>query len=102
MHFDSYSIARKRYRMRRTLRFAAVVLVAIAVWLAAFWAVQMVVSVAAPAVGWIIGLPIAPTGAFVFTAVFLLIVERKFTTWIVPAAPKGCPNCGYSIDSPVS
>lgn len=99
MHFDAYSIARKRYRMRRTLRFIALILVTLAVWYTTFWVCQLVISSLSATIGWISVFPIAPAGSFVITAGVLMLFERKLSSWIVPPAPKGCPNCGYAIDT---
>lgn len=96
MYFDSYSIARKRYRMRKTLRFAALVCLTIAVAVVAW-------SIARALINWnsnarSLVLAILDGVSFFAAAGFLLAVERWGIRLVVPPAPRGCPNCAYPVD----
>lgn len=94
---DLASVMRKRYRMERNIRFAALVLFVIwivyfAFGLATVWPyfferaskVRIIMSLTAPV-------------PFLLGAVFLGGLSRRIARWVLPLPRSGCPRCGYRL-----
>lgn len=94
MTFDAWSIARKRYRMRKTLRVAVVVLMTTGVAIAAAPLIQSVRSIMR---GDYIASAITGLVPFMVGAGSLLLADRFLLRWLVPMPTKACPACGYAI-----
>lgn len=94
MVFDTFSIARKRYRMGRTLRFGALVLAMIAFVTEAYevWSALRSPSFMAALLD-MRGKEMA--AAFATGALALTIAQRWLVKWLVPMPRPGCHVCGY-------
>ncbi len=96
---DVASIVRKRYRMRKTLRFGALVLAMIFLISLAWWAIGGLVEGWASALeSW--RLPVFQS-AFLVGAGALVLLERPLVAWLVPWSRSVCPRCGYNLAAPV-
>jgi hypothetical protein len=94
---DLASVMRKRYRMERNLRFAAVVL--FVVWMMYF--VFGVVSWIMESLGGyrgarLFGVALGST-PFLIGAGFLGVLSGRIARWILPIPKMGCPRCGYRL-----
>jgi hypothetical protein len=100
---DAASIARKRYRMPRTLGFSALVLfmiflvgtvcsVAVAAYEGLFWAGQLF-SLSA------LLRPVVYLSGFLAGAGFLAGYRRRLVVWLLPFPEGGCPRCAYRLEA---
>lgn len=98
---DVGSIVRKRYRMSRSLRAAALVLFMI-------FLVGMISVTATTAydsaswAGWsftpsMLARPAAMFSGFAAGAAFLVVFRRPLTAWMLPFPENRCPRCRYSL-----
>lgn len=96
MMFDIWSIARKRYRMRKALRTAAVGLMTGAIVFLGLVLTQFVVPGLAGG-GGLISVALSILLPFLAGAGFLWVAERFWMRWLVPMPASGCPACGYAL-----
>src|SRR5258705_7368260 len=100
---DAASIVRKRYRMSRTLGFAALVLfmiflvsavgaLAITVYEAMFWQGRLFDPPS-------LLRPIVYLSGFLAGAAFLAGCRRRLVAWLLPFPDTGCPRCAYRLDA---
>lgn len=94
---DLASVMRKRYRMERTLKFIAVLLVV--VWMI-FFAFNVVEIIRLALTGFgraYFAVGILGSTPMLIGAVFLGLLYRRLTNWILPIPRSGCPRCGYRL-----
>ena len=100
---DSASIARKRYRMRRTLRMAALVLFVVFLVGSATAFVSTVANLLfwpgrSVSFGDMLR-PMSYFSGFLVGTAFLLVAEKRLIAWLLPFPDTGCPRCAYRLDA---
>ncbi|MBX3358565.1 MAG: hypothetical protein KF745_09055 [Phycisphaeraceae bacterium] len=100
MILDTGSIVRKRYRMRRNIRFAALALFMV-----------FLIGTSAPLMDLLItgrvfdGMRLleilrqvaSVPGNFLVGAAFLCVMQRRLVVWLLPLPENLCPQCGYHL-----